>query len=176
MRPLTLLFSGLALASILACGGSSTEPATTTTTTPTQTTAPAANPSLPEPWASMSLPVGSGEVVDATVESVLVAYPSESLITLTNTWTDALIKNGFSKSQDVSQPGITAIIFAKGPQQVGLATGQEEGVNFAYVEDLGKVSTSVVRGQRKPGMRKGGGPRGPGGGGPGGGPREGKNR
>ncbi len=174
MRPLSLFVSGLALVAVLACGGSSS---TETTSTSSQSSSSAPAQTLPEPWGSMSLPIGTGEVVDATVESVLVAYPSESLITLTNTWTDSLIKNGYTKSQDVSQPGITAIIFAKGPQQVGLATGQEEGVNFAYVEDLGKVSSSVVRGQRKAGMKpRGAGGRGPGGGGPGGGPREGKNK
>lgn len=164
MRTVTLLAVSLSLAFALACSGlvpptdegqtSSPDGTTPDEVEPTEVATPAPT-SLPEPWASMMLPVGDGEIIEASAESALVSYPTSSLLTLTNTWTGALTNAGYAQVEDVSKPGITALIFRKANNQVGLVTGQEEGVNFAYVEDLGKVKTSMVRGQRKAGLRHG---------------------
>ena len=167
MRPVSLAVAGLFVAILLACSGIqppvTSDNTTTDGTTPDVTTpdpvveaAPEeAGDALPEPWAGMLLPIGDGEVVEVTTDHILVAYPTASLLTLTNTWTGAMTNGGYTQVEDVSQPGITGLIFKKGAQIMGLATGQEEGVNFAYVEDLGKVERSMVRGQRKLGGLKG---------------------
>lgn len=159
-RAAALLTAGLLVGFSLACSGivPQTDDQQTSTTDGTSTdgstTDDAPVPTtLPAPWAAMMLPVGDGTIVEASAEAALVSYPTDSLLTLTNTWTGALVNAGYAQAQDVSKPGLTALIFRKGTSQVGLATGQEQGLNFAYVEDLGKVKRSMIRGQRQAGLQ-----------------------
>ena len=172
MRVLVLAAFGL---SLLACmGKTSTTPppppdpaAPATPTAPAAPAAPSAS-TLPAEWAALSLPIGDGEVVVADDDKLLVAYDTGSLTTLSDAWVAALNAQGYQQREDVSSPGVTALVFGKGGQLYGLATGQEEGSNFAYMEDLGRVKNSAIRGKHLPGLggrrrHRPGGPGGPGG-------------
>jgi hypothetical protein len=141
----------------LACGGATTD--TPKTTEPVTTEPVASTSTLPEPWGSMNLPVGVGEVLTADNTMLLVTYETASLTSLSTDWSNAVMAAGYVQAEDVSTPGLTAIIYKKDTKLVGLATGQEEGVNFAYMEDLGVVADSAIRSGRRPGVaaRRGGG-------------------
>ncbi|MBM4393586.1 MAG: hypothetical protein FJ090_20875 [Deltaproteobacteria bacterium] len=174
------LFGALApiLIASLACGGQET----TTTTTP-ETTAPPAEttpPPAPEPapaaalvapWSTLGLPVGSGTVEEQTANHLLVTYsdPAMTPQTVTSDWQLALTKAGYTASEtvDTGTADITAIVYKTTTTAMGLATGREDGVLFAYMEDITAGGDSVVRrggrGARK-GARAGAGGGGMGGG------------
>ena len=173
------IFLALAGLSLLACGGG-TAPVAPTPPTPVATpVAPVATPvapvatadsaptsSLPYPWSALALPLGMGEVIEVSGELLLVAYDAQDLRALTNAYMGALTAQGFVQKEDVSFPGVTALVYEKTGQFYGLATGTEDGANFVYMEDLGKIGTrSSIRGKKAPGVKGrrkggGGGPRG----------------
>lgn len=121
--------------SFLACssGGSSTD---------TQ------NDRLLSPWKEMNLPVGDGEILIHSDEQLLVGYETYEggLSSLDTTWKGAVEAAGYSMDEDVSAGGVNAYIMKKGSMVVGLATLEEDGLVGAYLEDLGKVKDSQIRG------------------------------
>lgn len=108
---------------------------------------------LTEPWKSMSLPIDDGVVVVSDKTVMLVAYDDASVSGLTGSYSRAIEKDGWSKAEDYSTPDFTAIVFKKGSQQVGFASGVEEGLTFAYMEDLDGVSegSSAIASAKKGG-------------------------
>jgi hypothetical protein len=100
---------------------------------------------LSEPWNSMKLPINDGNVVVSDKVTLLVAYDSASISSLTSSYSAAIEKAGWSKSEDYSSPDFTAIIYTKGSQSVGFASGVESGITFAYMEDLDGVPDSAVK-------------------------------
>lgn len=108
---------------------------------------------LTEPWKSMSLPIDDGVVVVSDKTVMLVAYDDASVSGLTSSYTRSIEKAGWSKAEDYSTPDFTAIVYKKGSQQVGFASGVEEGLTFAYLEDLDGVSegSSAIASAKKGG-------------------------
>jgi hypothetical protein len=108
---------------------------------------------LTEPWKSMKLPIDDGVVVVSDKTVMLVAYDDASVSGLTSSYTRAIEKNGWSKAEDYSTPDFTAIVYKKGSQQVGFASGVESGLTFAYMEDLDGVteSSSAIASAKKGG-------------------------
>lgn len=171
-RTIFLTVAGLAL---LACsGGTPTAPVATPPAAPAPVAAPppaapapAAAPAsaLPYPWSALNLPVGAGEVITSDNDKLLIGYESDSLLSLTNAYVGTLTAQGYVQKEDVSFPGVTALVFGKGTQMFGLATGNEEGLNFVYMEDLSNGKSSNIRSRKMPGTggarRRPGGPRHP---------------
>jgi hypothetical protein len=108
---------------------------------------------LTQPWKSMSLPIDDGVVVVSDKTVMLVAYDDASVSGLTSSYSRAIEKAGWSKAEDYSTPDFTAIVFKKGSQQVGFASGVEEGLTFAYMEDIDGVSegSSAIASAKKGG-------------------------
>ncbi len=165
------------LVASLACGGQET----TTTTEPAPAPAPVAEPvppppapaaALVAPWSTLGLPVGSGTIEEQTADHLLVTYsdPAMTPQTITSDWQLALTKAGYTASEtvDTGTADITAIVYKTTTTAMGLATGREDGVLFAYMEDITAGGESVVRrggrGARKGARAGGGGGAGAGGG------------
>lgn len=97
--------------------------------------------SLTDPWKSMNLPVGDGTVVVSDSSVLLVGYQDDSTVkSLTNDYRSAIAADGWTQTEDYSTSEFTAILYEKDKQQIGFAAGVEEGITFAYMEDLGKVA------------------------------------
>lgn len=133
--------------------------------------APAANPNLPAPFSTMGLPVNSGIVVEATADHILIIWEGSTKPSaeLTAEWQLAMTTAGYvaSETVDTGDPMITAVVYKTATSAMGLATGLEDGMLFAYVEDITTgTSESVVRKGGRPGVgaRRGGGGGGGGGG------------
>lgn len=145
---LTIAFLGLG---ILACAGGSDEEGTTDGTTDEAkeetketTDVDAKGAKLNSPWKEMNLPVGDGEVLVDTSEMLLVGWEGGSVTSMTQDFKARIIDAGWAVDEELvsgSQGSVnTAIIYKKDSTQIGLATGEEDGIIFAYMEDLGKVS------------------------------------
>lgn len=167
------------LFSILACGGGETTTTTTTTEPPPAPEAPATPPPAPAaaalvaPWSTLGLPVGAGTVEEQTANHLLVIYDAGTTTPqqITADWQLALTKVGYTASEtvDTGTADITAIIYKTTTTAMGLATGIEDGIMFAYMEDITAGGDSVVRKGGRAGAAARRGRGGGGGGGAGGG-------
>lgn len=150
MNPRTIGLAVVTLLSILACGGmgTTTEPTTSTPATPA-TPAPAPVSPLVAPWSTLGLPVGNGEIVENTSQKLLITYTDYTGggPQLTSDWQLALTKAGYvaSETVDTGDANISAIVYKTTTTALGLATGTDDGVPFAYMEDITAGGASVVR-------------------------------
>jgi len=153
---LTIAFLGLG---ILACAGGGDEEATDNAKTEEPKDeakdeakdVDAKGAKLNQPWKDLNLPVGNGEVLVDSAEMLLIGWESGNITTVTQDFKAKIGDAGWAVEEELvsgSQGAInTAIIYKKDSVQVGLATGEEDGVIFVYMEDLGKVSSddSAIR-------------------------------
>ena len=89
---------------------------------------------LAEPWASMSLPVGSGLVFASDPTMMLVSYDGDQVSSQASAYGSAIGAAGWSQAEDMSTPDFTARVYTKGNDAVGLGVGAEEGMTFVYME------------------------------------------
>ncbi len=140
---LTIAFLGLG---ILACsGGSDDEGAQSEAEAPRDDAASALDAKgaeLNQPWKGMNLPVGEGEVLVDTASMLLVGWDGGSITSLTKDFKARIGDAGYKVSEELvsgSQGSVnTAIIYQKDKGYVGLLTGEEDGVTYVYMEDLGE--------------------------------------
>jgi len=130
---LTITFLGIG---ILACGGG--EEATENAVVDEK------GANLNSPWKDMNLPVGAGEVLVDSTSMLLVGWESGDIDATTKDWNSAVSGAGWDKEEELISGSTgaihTAIIYKKDSSHVGLATGIEDGIVFAYMEDLGKIA------------------------------------
>jgi len=98
------------------------------------------------PWTEMNLPTPEGQTIASDTTFLLVLYKGSVVDKYTGSYSDALTGGGWTKGDDYSTDGFTAIVWNKDAGQVGLAIGYEEGedITWAYMEDLKQVEEASV--------------------------------
>ncbi len=141
---LTIAFLGL---SILACSGGSDDEGTKSEPEAPQeevkSDLDAKGAKLNQPWKEMNLPVGDGEVLVDTSSMLLIGWDGGSITALTQDFKARIGDAGYKVSEELvsgSQGSVnTAIVYQKDKGYVGLLTGEEDGVTYVYMEDLGET-------------------------------------
>lgn len=169
---LRLAFVPVVIAVLACTGGTATPEAPPAPEAPAPApveAAPAVNTNLSPPFSTMGLPVGTGQVLESTTNHILVIWEgsSQTSAQLTADWQLAMTKAGYvaSETVDTGDANVTAIVYKTTTSAMGLATGMEDGLLFAYVEDITAGGESVVRKGGRPGVGARRGGRGGGGGG-----------
>ncbi len=143
MKSTSLLTMSLLGALILACSGlDSTDepPATPPVTGPEE--APAA---VSAPWAAM----------------LLVAWEGQSVSSIASSYDTAMSASGFSGMGLISEAELVVSSYSRADTNIGMMVITEEGLTYAYLEDVSTVEESAVEsaraGKRPPGIsgRKG---------------------
>jgi hypothetical protein len=159
MKSTSLLTMSLLGALILACSGlDSTDepPATPPVTGPEE--APAA---VSAPWAAMGLPWSGGELLASDPTMLLVAWEGQSVSSIASSYDTAMSASGFSGMGLISEAELVVSSYSRADTNIGMMVITEEGLTYAYLEDVSTVEESAVEsaraGKRPPGIsgRKG---------------------
>ncbi len=103
------------------------------------------------PRQHMASVLSEGQVLIDEPDVLLIALPGREVDELTAETTIALVKDGWRKQNDRSKPGTTMLVYRKGRQRLGYASGPSLAGPFVYYEDLKSPEPHWMSGSARPG-------------------------
>lgn len=143
MKGVSRIAAGLLALGILACiGGKDDQTSSDQADQSVATTS-----ALAEPWGSMNLPLGDGQILKADPHMLLVAWDQGGDKNMVHDdWKNAITAKGWAFQESYQNTDFIASIFKKNHDFVGLAIGNDAETNalYAYMEDLGDLEGGDV--------------------------------
>ena len=94
-----------------------------------------------EPWASLNLPTSDGLVLFSDSTGMMVSH-EQPFDAINDRYTGAMNNSDWTKADDYSDVGFTAISYNKDGTQIGLVVTGDTSGTLVMLEDLGEVPES----------------------------------